>query len=235
MVSLIDNYKVLQDSTKVLITNEYPNILIINTFTNKILICRMDFKKVTANDILKNLKSKINYKLNVSNGINFKYNKCVFKCKDTPLDNLFKLKKIANVKMVIESKYSKYEDYEIPKDILKKIMQSSKQIFVKTLTGKTVTLPMINEMKVIDIKCLIQNKEGTPPDQQRIVYKGSSLEDERTLSDYVICHEASLHLVLRLRGGMFHETSGRDGNYDKLTDCLIDIDHMEEIEKKIFL
>ena len=79
-------------------------------------------------------------------------------------------------------------------------------------------------MKVIDVKMLVWDAEGTPVDQQRLVFCGNQLEDMRQMSDYNISHERTIHLVLRLRGGMFHETSGRNGNYGALTACLIEID-----------
>jgi Ubiquitin family. len=97
------------------------------------------------------------------------------------------------------------------------------KIFANTLANDTYTLDVNNNMTIYDLKKLICNVEHTPIEEQRLIFAGRQLSDEHKISDYNIISGSTILMVLRLRGGMFHETSGKNGGFSQLKSSLFRI------------
>ena len=133
----------------------------------------------------------------------------------------------------IEDYSKKIEDYNLEYYIESHIDYSSldsskykknKTLFVKTLTGKTLIINYSPEMRVIELKQLIQDKEGCPPDQQSLVYKRIELKPFDKLEKYNLKNEATINLILNLRGGMLDTVSGRNGAFSNADFNIIKVD-----------
>jgi len=80
-------------------------------------------------------------------------------------------------------------------------------IFIKNLTGRTIDLQITSQMSIEELKVKIQEKDGTPVEQQRFIFAGKDFKDSMLFGMYNITKDSTIHLVLRLRGGMHHITS----------------------------
>lgn len=142
---------------------------------------------VESTDSIENIKSIIKDKINISHN---------------QLRLIFAGKQLENNNTI--------GDYEIQNDSTINVVfgmlggglgEGTKQIFIKTLQGKNITLDVNDDDTIESIKKKINDIEGIPIDQQRLVFNGKQLEDTNTLKDYMIDADSTIHLVLRLRGG----------------------------------
>lgn len=210
------------------------NILVVHTLNNFPIILKYVAKKTKLKHVIKCLKNKVKYQLfegrqpiDYSN-LGIKFNSNLLENTDMTLEEHGLNKFVNEVRMqrllnLSNKNYIPKPCEELKKILKKKMQGGGKKItcFVKTLTGKTITLNLVDNVTVEELKYAFMLKEGVPIDQQRIVYSGLQLNDGRLISSYVDTDkytEVTLHCVLRLRGGMYNEVSGRNGEYKPLKD-----------------
>lgn len=124
------------------------------------------------------------------------------------------------------------------KDTITPLICDDFPIQICSLTGKQTELKVHHKMTVAELKDTIERLDQTPFDQQRIVYNGKQLEDERTLDYYDIETDAIVHIILRIRGGMFHETSARKDfdlvqTVSNIPSAWVTLQAIEELEEMI--
>lgn len=115
---------------------------------------------------------------------------------------------------------------------LKTSLMCNFSIQIRSLTGKETMIKVHHKIRVSEVKDLIEKQEQTQFEEQRLVYNGKQLDDERTLDYYNIMQDTVVHIILRIRGGMFHETSARK-DFELVQWATLE--SIEELEEKIRL
>jgi Ubiquitin family len=146
----------------------------------------------------------------------------------------YKSKKYELEKKALEEKRKKALEDEMKK-LAEKMQKEKKEnqisFFCRTLTGKNIAIMANKNETVEQLKMHIQNREGIPCDQIRFVYTGKQLEDGYTLDSYNIRDDVVIHIVMRLKGGMFLEITSGNIDYENISNVHINIDLDKEFKE----
>ena len=205
--------------------NTLNDIITINTLNSKKIHVKYNPDVQTIKTIYDWFFNEFKYKL--VNFEHFKYDfldqeNNVIPITDSVEDTINITKHTKKFKLTIQDTNSQKKMY---RPELFKEKGDSFHMYVKTLTGKSfpVYLNQLNETTIYDLKLHIQENEGIPVDQTRLIFAGRELDDKNFLADYNLIRNGNIHMVLRLCGGMFNEVSGRNGAYEPLTENFFDI------------
>lgn len=204
-------------------------IITINTLNSKKIHIKYDPQVQSILTIWKWFFNEFKYKCESYSEHNFKFvdesNKTI------PITNSIETtkeitEKTKKFKLILKpvAKSSQCANVEYNPDKFKE-SANSVRIYLQTLSGKPIVVYLndLSNITVEELKMHIFENEGTPPDQLRLIFSGKQLEDENTLANCKITLDSTIHIVLRLRGGMFNEISGQNGAYKELSENFYDI------------
>ena len=205
---------------------ENEKLLLIKTPNKQTIISKYRKDYTTIKNIMDSLKYKFKYVYNLNgnyktditlkkNGVILKENKYIEDYDFNNSNGIDTIDLVAEKNNNLDSNYTSYVNDidDVPK-------KQKIQIQIKNMNGQTTSFNIPSNEKVINLKYMILDREGIPIDQQRLVFSGHQLDDDKRLDDYTIEDNSNIHLVLRLRGGMFHEFSGRNGEYEPIKSTL---------------
>lgn len=232
-----------------IVPSDFKNLILIHTKKYKTYYALTNYYDTTYRDLLtqfkniiKNDKEYLNLSQIVVNHLDDNTD-CVLDdiipFKNNKADILLSKRYFSNDNAYVFQPQSliKYESCEIIEEEYLKIkeLEDNKcpdmQIFCKTLDGTSITLHVSPYNPIELVKTKIMIKTGIPTEEERLIYAGKQLEDGRQLAYYNIQKGSTLHLVLRLRGAMYNETSGRDGTYNAITENYYSLDRKRKKRK----
>jgi len=209
-------------------TEPDENLLMVKTLNNTTMLLKYKVGKTLLRSVISCLKYKVNYGFRTGEGtcdmdsISLRYEGRVIDKQNSMLEDIGIINPVELVQMNFDGLVKdKRTSDNIVKQCRRRIRRKGgAAIFIKTLVGSTTKLIVPKDINGLELKYFIQDSDKIPIDQSRIIFGGKQLENTTKLIDYSAhgnIDNGIVHLVLRLSGGMFHEISGRDGEYRPLT------------------
>lgn len=230
------------DLSKIIDLDVNERVLVVKTLNGLPIILKYIAYKTTLNAITNFLLNVIKYNVKISDDKFININDCVISYKNKYITDRSKVLNHyginsdyneINITYKPSIKHFKYNLSDMSKSI-KQISEKTEklilkfgliQLFVKQLTGTTTVLDISKENTIEEIKFLLYNKTGLHPNELRLIYSGESLLNQKKFKEYLCestCkyYEFNIYCVLKLRGGMYHEFSGKDGSYGALQNIM---------------
>ncbi len=197
---------------------EYYNFLLVEVLDSKFIVFLYKKNSTSLKKVYDIIYQKIKYPI--------KFIKRSFKEQDSDriIDDYSNPIESYNLDNIVQTVID-YSSFDISK------YEDKFQVFIKTLTGHTLTINASPEITTYELMLLIQDKHGTPPAQITIVKNGVQFELYEKIKKYNVKKEDTLHLILNLRGGMLDECSGRNGNFQHMIIDTIEIE--SDLEKTV--
>lgn len=206
-----------------LIETKKSSVILFRTLTEKNIFIHYDKHQSSFKDIIKKFYDNYDYKIKDPNLYLAFYSHEL--SRDLTEDD-FESFSIEDKKLIILKLRNKINETAIVAtfkeiNLVKKGLTNTFDIFVRPPNSKTFVITTCCSILVSDFKILIYDKIGIPPNFQSLSYGGKILSENQTLDYYNINKDITIDLVIRAKGGMFHETSGKNGNYEELKDKFI--------------